>query len=239
MPEIAARQETAGADRHAALERFEAVRRETEALTANLTAEDQSIQSMPDVSPTKWHLAHTTWFFETFILTRLDPNYRVFDPAFAYLFNSYYEAVGQRHPRPERGLLSRPTVDVVAAYRDHVSTAMTRFVEEASAEAWRTAAPLLELGVQHEQQHQELILMDIKHVFSVNPLLPAYQAPRPQIRGSTTPLAWVEFARGLVEIGHSGSAFAFDNETPRHKVWLEPFRLATRPVSCGEYLGFI
>ena len=215
------------------------MRRESEALTANLTPEDQSIQSMADVSPTKWHLAHTTWFFETFILTRLDPNYRVFDPAFAYLFNSYYEAVGPRHPRPKRGLLSRPTVDVVAAYRDHVSTAVTRFVDEAPAEAWHAAAPLLELGVQHEQQHQELILMDIKHVFSMNPLLPAYQAPRQQIRGPAAALGWVEFTGGLVEIGHRGPAFAFDNEIPRHKVWLEPFRLATLPVSCGEYLGFI
>ena len=239
MFDSAEKREACGADRDAAIERFSEIRRESEALAANLTPEDQSIQSMPDVSPTKWHLAHTTWFFETFILTKLDPRYRVFDPAFVYLFNSYYEAVGPRHPRPERGLLSRPAVDVVGAYRDHVSTAMTRFIEEAPAEAWRLAAPLVELGVQHEQQHQELILMDIKHVFSVNPLLPAYQAPRPQIRGSATPLSWVEFAGGLVEIGHRGSAFAFDNETPRHKVWLEPFRLARRPVSCGEFLGFI
>ena len=227
------------ADRESAIERFAEIRGESEALTANLTAEDQSIQSMRDVSPTKWHLAHTTWFFETFILTRFDPNYRIFDPAFAYLFNSYYEAVGPRHPRPERGLLSRPAVDVVAAYRDHVTTTMTRFIEKAPADAWHATAPLLELGVRHEQQHQELILMDIKHVFSVNPLLPAYQAPRLQIRGPATPLAWVEFAGGLVEIGHLGPGFAFDNETPHHKVWLEPFRLATRPVSCGEYLGFI
>jgi len=235
----AEKREACDVDRDAAIERFAEIRHESEALTANLTPEDQSIQSMADVSPTKWHLAHTTWFFETFILTRLDPNYRVFDPAFAYLFNSYYEAVGPRHPRPQRGLLSRPAVDVVAAYRDHVSTAVTRFADEAPAEAWHTAAPLLELGVQHEQQHQELVLMDIKHVFSANPLSPAYQAPRPQIRGSATPLAWVDFVGGLVEIGHSGSTFAFDNETPRHKVWLEPFRLATRPVNCGEYLGFI
>ena len=239
MFDSAEKPETCGADRDAAIERFAEIRRESEALTANLTPEDQSIQSMPDVSPTKWHLAHTTWFFETFILTRLDPDYRVFDPAFAYLFNSYYEAAGPRHPRAERGLLSRPTVDVAAAYRDHVTTATIRFSEEAPREAWRLAAPLVELGVQHEQQHQELILMDIKHVFSVNPLLPAFQAPRPQIAGSPTPLAWAEFQGGLVEIGHSGSAFAFDNETPRHKVWLDPFRLATRPVSCGEYLGFI
>jgi ergothioneine biosynthesis protein EgtB len=231
--------EACAADRDAAIERFAEIRRESETLTANLTAEDQSIQSMPDVSPTKWHLAHTTWFFETFILALLDPGYRVFDAAFAYLFNSYYEAVGPRHPRLERGLLSRPAVDVVAAYRHHVSSAMSRFVEEAPEDAWREAAPLLELGVHHEQQHQELILMDIKHVFSINPLLPAYQAPRPQIRGPATPHAWVEFAGGLMEIGHCGSAFAFDNEAPRHKAWLEPFRLASLPVSCGEYLAFI
>jgi ergothioneine biosynthesis protein EgtB len=231
--------EACSADRGAAIERFIEVRRESEALTANLTPEDQSIQSMPDVSPTKWHLAHTTWFFETFILTRFDPDYRMFDPAFAYLFNSYYEAAGPRHPRPERGLLSRPTVDVVAAYRDYVGAAMTRLIEEAPPEAWLDAAPLVELGLQHEQQHQELILMDIKHVFSINPLLPAYQAPRPEIREPAAPLAWLEFAGGLVETGHGGAAFAFDNEMPRHKVWLDPFRLASRPVSCGEYLGFI
>ena len=228
-----------GAEREVALQRFEAVRRESEALTANLTPEDQSIQSMPDVSPTKWHLAHTTWFFETFILSRFDPGYRAFDPAFAYLFNSYYEAAGPRHPRAERGLLSRPAVDVVAAYRDHVGAAMTRFADEASEDAWGAAAPLIELGVHHEQQHQELILMDIKHVFSINPLLPAYQAPRLHVRAPAPQLDWVEFAGGLVEIGHRGSAFAFDNETPRHKVWLEPFRLASPPVNCGEYLGFI
>jgi ergothioneine biosynthesis protein EgtB len=227
------------ADRDVVFARFTEARRESEALTANLTPEDQAIQSMPDVSPTKWHLGHTTWFFETFILTRFDPGYCMFDPAFAYLFNSYYEAVGPRHPRPERGLLSRPTIDVVSAYRDHVNAAMTRFVEDAPAEAWRETAPLLELGVQHEQQHQELILMDIKHVFSVNPLLPAYQAPRLQVRAPVGRVEWVEFAGGLAEIGHCGSTFAFDNETPRHKVWLEPFRIATRPITCGEYLGFI
>ena len=239
MSETAARVEACGADRHSALERFERIRRDTESLTANLTPEDQSIQSMPDVSPTKWHLGHTTWFFETFILTRLDPDYRVFDPAFAYLVNSYYEAVGPRHPRPERGLLSRPTVDIVAAYRDHVTTATSRLIERGSEPVWSQAAPLVELGVQHEQQHQELILMDIKHVFSRNPLLPAYQAPQLQVQPTAPPLSWGELTGGLHEIGHSGANFAFDNETPRHKVWLEPFRLAARPVACGEYLGFI
>ncbi len=226
-------------DREAILARFDGVRRDSEALAANLTPEDQSIQSMPDASPTKWHLAHTTWFFETFLLRRFDPGYCAFDPAFAYLFNSYYEAAGPRHPRPERGLLSRPTVDIVGAYRDHVGAAIARLVERAAEPIWQEAAPLVELGLHHEQQHQELILMDIKHVFSVNPLLPAYQAPQPQIAAPAAPAGWIDFAGGLVEVGHNGGGFAFDNETPRHKVWLEPFRLATHPVSCGEFLAFI
>jgi len=229
-----------GADRDAARERFEAVRRDSEALAANLTPEDQAIQSMPDVSPTKWHLAHTSWFFETFILARLDPDYRVFDPAFAYLFNSYYEAVGPRHPRPQRGLLSRPALDMVLAYRDHVGAGMARFVERAGEAAWNAAAPLVELGAQHEQQHQELILMDIKHVFSVNPLQPSYHAPQLRVHRQAAPAReWVEFAGGLIEIGHHGNGFAFDNETPRHRVWLDSFRLASRPVTCGDYLAFI
>jgi ergothioneine biosynthesis protein EgtB len=237
--EVAVQEEAWRADRHAAFQRFEAVRHETESLTANLTAEDQSIQSMPDVSPTKWHLGHTTWFFETFLLARFDPVYRVFDPAFGYLFNSYYEAAGPRHPRPERGLLSRPTVDIVMAYRDHVGLAMARLIERVAEPEWNEVATLLELGIHHEQQHQELILMDIKHVFSLNPLLPAYQAPQLQVQTDVRPLAWVDFTGGLKEIGHPGSGFAFDNESPRHNVWLEPFRLAARPVTCGEYLGFI
>jgi ergothioneine biosynthesis protein EgtB len=228
-------------DRDRERDRFAAIRRESEALAADLAPEDQAIQSMPDASPTKWHLAHTSWFFETFILGPLDPDYRVFDPAFAYLFNSYYEAVGPRHPRPERGLLSRPTVDVIGAYRDHVTAAMLRLIERAGAAVWCEAAPRLELGINHEQQHQELILMDIKHLFSVNPLLPAYQAPRPYALPSTAVPGpgWVEFAGGLREIGHAGPGFAFDNEGPRHKVSLDPFRLRTHPVSCGEYREFI
>ena len=239
MLDSAAQQPDGCTDRQVALARFDAVRGDSEALAANLTPEDQSIQSMPDVSPTKWHLAHTTWFFETFILSRFDPDYRVYDPAFAYLFNSYYEAAGPRHPRPERGLLSRPTVDIVGAYRDHVSAAMARFAGRAAEPVWQEAAPLVELGLHHEQQHQELILMDIKHVFSVNPLSPAYQAPRPQIAAPSAPAGWVDFPGGLVETGHRGAGFAFDSETPRHKVWLEPFRLATHPVTCGAFLDFI
>jgi ergothioneine biosynthesis protein EgtB len=226
--------------RQAQRERFEAIRRNSEMLAANLSPEDQAIQSMPDVSPTKWHLAHTSWFFETFILGPLAPGYRVFDPSFAYLFNSYYEAVGPRHPRPERGLLSRPTVDAVGAYRDHVTMAVLRLADEADDRVWREALPLIELGLNHEQQHQELMLMDIKHVFSVNPLLPAYQAPRPcpgPARDAAP--AWIEFSGGLYEIGHNGEGFAFDNEGPRHKVWLEPYRLSSHPVTCGAYLDFI
>jgi ergothioneine biosynthesis protein EgtB len=237
--ELGAQQEVRVTDRATARRRFETVRRESETLASRLTPEDQSIQSMPDVSPTKWHLAHVTWFFETFILARFDPAYRVFDPAFHYLFPSYYEAEGPRHPRPQRGLLSRPSCADVAAYRDHVGAAMGRLIDSAPAETWPEIAPLVELGANHEQQHQELILMDIKHVFSVNPLLPAYQPPRRRTPGTMTPLEWVEFAGGLAEIGHAGDAFAFDNETPRHRVWLEPFRLATRPVTCGEFAQFI
>ena len=239
MIELGTRDEALVRNRAIMSDRFATVRHESEALAARLTPEDQSIQSMPDVSPTKWHLAHTTWFFETFILGRFDPAYRVFDPAFHYLFNSYYEAEGPRHPRPQRGLLSRPSCADVAAYRDHVGVAMTRLIEALPEATWPEVAPLIELGLHHEQQHQELILMDIKHVFSINPLLPAYQPPRRRAAANATPLEWVEFADGLVEIGHQGAGFAFDNETPRHRVWLDPFRLATRPVSCGEFAEFI
>jgi ergothioneine biosynthesis protein EgtB len=235
----AAQTKLSGNDRVALRERFAAVRQQSEALAAALTPEDQVIQSMPDVSPTKWHLAHVTWFFETFLLTRFDPDYRPFDPAFAYLFNSYYEAVGPRHPRPQRGLLSRPGVERIAAYRDHVGAAMSRLIERAGAAEWEAAAPLIELGINHEQQHQELILMDIKHVFSLNPLLPAYRAPAPVAPGEAVPVEWLDHAGGLDEIGHASGDFAFDNETPRHKVWLDPFRLASRAVTCGEWLGFI
>ena len=239
MIEFGAQQEARDTGRPAVRGQFEATRHESEVLASRLTPEDQSIQSMPDVSPTKWHLAHTTWFFETFILKRFDPAYRVFDQAFHYLFNSYYEAEGPRHPRPQRGMLSRPSCDDVASYRGHVETGIGQLIDDASDEVWADIAPLIELGCHHEQQHQELILMDIKHVFSLNPLLPAYQPPRRRTPGNAGALDWVGFGGGLVQVGHDGGAFAFDNETPRHRVWLEPFRLATRPVTCGEFAEFV
>jgi ergothioneine biosynthesis protein EgtB len=224
--------------RDALLRRFHAVRAQSEALAAPLAPEDQVVQSMPDVSPTKWHLAHITWFFETFILTGL-AGAQPFDPRYSYLFNSYYEAVGPRFSRPHRGLISRPGCAEVMTYRAHVTDRMAAFIETASDEIWREAAPLVELGLHHEQQHQELLLMDIKHVFSMNPLLPAYR-PRP-IRevAAATPMRMVGFPGGLVEIGHDGRGFAFDNEGPRHRQWLEPFGLADRLVTAAEYLDFI
>jgi len=216
-------------------DRFLAIRSFTEQLAAPLSPEDQTVQSMPDASPTKWHLAHTTWFFETFLLRPHAPGYRPFDPAYEYLFNSYYEAVGPRHPRPQRGLITRPGVAEVMAYRRHVTDAMTDFLGEEEA----ATAPLVELGLHHEQQHQELILMDAKHMLSCNPLRPAYDTASPPAARSASRIEWRGRKGGLVEMGHDGQGFAFDNESPRHKIWLEPFAIASRPVSNGEYLAFI
>ena len=218
-------------------EQFQAVRDLTETIARPLSAEDQTVQSMPDVSPTKWHRAHTTWFFETFVLAPHVPDYREFHPAFGYLFNSYYEAVGPRHARPQRGLLSRPGVGEVASYRAHVDAAVLELFD-------RPVAPeieaLVELGLHHEQQHKELMLMDIKHVLSCNPLQPAYLA-QPAAAGAAgdPPVGWIEHPGGLADVGHAGDGFAFDNELPRHRAWLEPFALADRPVSCGDWLAFI
>ena len=226
-------------DRGAWRQRYSEARAQSLNLAAPLSAEDQQVQSMPDVSPTKWHLAHITWFFETFLLGPRLKGYRPYDEAFGYLFNSYYEAVGERHPRPRRGLLSRPSLAQVHGYRAHVDEALDRLIAGAGGEDWARIRPLLELGLHHEQQHQELLLIDIKHVFSLNPLAPAYHPPQPG-RGLEAPrLEWLDFDGGMVEIGHDGDGFAFDNEGPRHKVWLEPFRLASRLTTCGEYLTFI
>ena len=211
--------------------RYARVRARSMFLAAWISPEDQQVQSMPDASPVKWHLAHTTWFFETFILKKL-PGHAVFDEAYEYLFNSYYEAVGPRHPRAERGLISRPSCAEVLAYRAHVDEAMSRLIVSGAP------VPLLELGLNHEEQHQELILMDILHAFSMNPLEPAYD---PAWREAVEPGAaeWLDHDGGLVEIGHAGAGFAFDNEGPRHKVWLEPFRIAGRLATNGEWLDFM
>ena len=231
---------TGGIDDDSLAERYRVVRARTRALAAPLSAEDQVVQSMTDASPTKWHLAHTTWFFETFILRDHAPAYRPFDARFHYLFNSYYEAEGPRHPRAERGLLTRPTLEAVHAYRAHVDEGMDALLAGSGARlAEEGLARLVELGLNHEQQHQELLLMDIKHVLSRNPLRPAYAPPTGARAAKAQPLRWSSFAGGIHAIGHDGRGFCFDNETPRHRVWLEDFRLASRPVNNAEYLAFI
>jgi ergothioneine biosynthesis protein EgtB len=214
------------------------VRRVTERLCDPLEAEDYVLQSMPEASPVKWHLAHTTWFFETFLLTPFQPDYRPHHPQFRFLFNSYYEAVGPRWPRPRRGLLSRPTIAEVYHYRARVDEEVTRLLGRLDDAAFRRAAPVVMLGVQHEQQHQELILTDLKNAWAASPLLPVYREAPPE-EGAPPPRVWLDFPEGLTWIGHAGEGFAFDNESPRHQAFLQGFRLASRPVSNGEYLAFI
>lgn len=227
------------ADRPGWVARFRRVRQQTLALCEGLEPEDMTVQSMPDVSPTKWHLAHTSWFFETFVLAPHAGAYRAFDPDYRYLFNSYYEAVGPRHPRPARGLLSRPTVREIVRYRSHVDSAVAAWLGRADDAALNAALPLLELGLHHEQQHQELIVTDIKHVLAGQHRMPAWRPTVPVGPAPVTPLTWHHFDGGVIEIGHDGEGFAFDNETPRHRTYLEPFLLASRPVTCGEYLAFM
>lgn len=207
----------------------------TERLCAPLLLEDYVIQAMPDVSPPKWHLAHTTWFFEQFLLMPFAPRYRVFHDEYGRLFNSYYETVGAFFPRPQRGLLSRPGVAEIRRYRAHVDAAMHHLLQQHTAPEIRSR---ILLGVHHEQQHQELLLTDIKYNFSVNPLRPAYGQP-PSNGGEAPALAWVACSGGLKDIGFGGDGFAFDNETPRHRVYLEDFRLASRLVTNREFLDFI
>lgn len=211
------------------------VRDHTENLARALSAEDQCIQSMEDASPAKWHRAHTTWFFEQFVLLPHAPGYRLFDPDFQFLFNSYYNAVGERQPRPLRGLITRPSCEHVTAYRAHVDRAMQALIGNGKA----SLRDLITLGLHHEQQHQELLIADITHAFSQNKLLPApiphFQRPAP----TAGKAHFVEFAGGLVSIGHEGSGFHFDNEGPRHRVWLEPYRLSDRLVRNSDWLDFI
>jgi ergothioneine biosynthesis protein EgtB len=225
-------------DPHEQISQFLRIRSQTDALAAALLPEDMVVQSMPDVSPTKWHLAHTSWFFETFLLIP-HANRAPFNAAYNYLFNSYYEGAGPRYPRAQRGLLVRPTVEEVRAYRDWVTEAMSTFIASLSADGWAVVAQIFELGLHHEQQHQELILMDIKHVYAMTPLLPAYadiaRAPSADVPSAQ----FAKFRGGLCEIGHSGDSFSFDNEGPRHKVWLEPYAIMDRLVTCAEYLAFV
>jgi ergothioneine biosynthesis protein EgtB len=215
-------------------ERFAEIRDTSMRITGSLSAEDQMLQSMPDASPTKWHLAHTTWFFETFILLPHSPGYQVFDPHFQYLFNSYYKQLGSHPNRGSRGLMSRPSLERVHAYRSHVDAAVLSLLEHAGDEV----LTLVELGLNHEQQHQELILTDIKHALWSSPLHPE-PVLSPASKLSASPLTWTEIEGGIHLIGHDGNGFAFDNESPRHEVLLRPFRIASRSVSNGEYLEFM
>jgi ergothioneine biosynthesis protein EgtB len=226
------------ADSAALADAYRNVRRCTEALCDPLATEDYVIQSMPDASPVKWHLAHTTWFFETFVLTPHLPGYRVFHPEFRSLFNSYYQSVGPRWPRPQRGLLSRPTVVEVFSYRTYVDKYVALLLRTAGAETLRQIARAVALGVHHEQQHQELILTDLKHAWAANPLLPVYRDAPFEI-GTAPRQDWLDFPDRLVCIGHDATGFAFDNELPRHRIWLDAFQLANRLVTNAEYLAFV
>ena len=227
------------------LDQYRAVRAQTEALAAPLSAEDQLVQSMPDASPTKWHLAHTSWFFETFVLSAdAAAGYRSPDPRYRMLFNSYYDAVGERFERARRGTLSRPSLAEVRAYRRQVDDALMRLLEEGNASP--TVLTTIELGLHHEQQHQELLLTDIKHALGSNPLQPAYGALSARVasRGPDgeaehRPAMFRTFGDGVVWIGHEGPGFAFDNEGPRHKAFLRSFALTDRLVTCGEYFRFM
>lgn len=221
---------------------YEEVRERSVALAAGLSAEDCCAQSMPDASPVKWHLAHTTWFFETFILERHEPEFRAYHPAFRMLFNSYYNGIGAKPVRAQRGLLTRPAFDEVLAYRRDVDMRVMRLIERrllARIDIAPEIGALIELGLQHEQQHQELILTDLKHLLSMNPLLPAYADAPPAAAMPGTPMQWRAYSGGVVEIGHAGDGFCFDNETPRHRQFLEAFELGSTLVSNGEYLAFI
>ena len=215
---------------------YAAVREQTERLCRPLEPDDYGVQPMADASPPKWHLAHTTWFFETFLLKPFAEGYTPFDDAFEILFNSYYNGVGEQYPRPRRGLLSRPTVEQVFDYRAHVDAAMQVLLERGDETSHVRAI----LGLNHEQQHQELIVTDIKHNFGTNPLRPAYNADLDNGTSETGSASFVTFPGGLVEVGaNPGDGFTFDNETPRHKVWLSEFALADRLVTCGDYLDFM
>ena len=229
------------ADRCALAGAFADVRANSREICRPLAMEDQVVQSMPDTSPPKWHLAHVTWFFENFLLIPYLDGYQPFDPAYGHLFNSYYETVGTFFPRAQRGLLSRPTVEEIHAYRDHVDQHMQQLIDGAPREHWAEIAARLTLGLNHEEQHQELLLTDIKHLFSINPLRPAYRESVASVANNAPqrPSGWSAWPAGVYEIGHEGGGFAFDNESPRHRVYLNAFRVAARPTTNAEYLEFM
>ncbi|MEO5826315.1 MAG: ergothioneine biosynthesis protein EgtB [Gemmatimonadales bacterium] len=218
---------------------FREVRAWSTALAEPLEVEDCVVSSMPDVSPTKWHLAHTSWFFETFVLAPHSPAYRSPDPRYAFLFNSYYVQAGERHCRAQRGLVTRPTLAQVLEYRRHVDEAVLDLLESIGDDPIHPASALIELGTHHEQQHQELMLTDIKHVLWMNPLRPAYREAGALPSAKVTPLTWVDIPEGVHEIGYAGDGFAFDSESPRHRVYLQPARIASRLVTNAEYQAFV
>ena len=219
---------------------FRRVRGFTEALTADLAPEDCVVQSMPDVSPAKWHLAHTTWFFETFVLNKWVPGYQPEVPEYAYLFNSYYNAAGDMHRRDLRGLISRPTVDQTRRYRSSVNSHVLDLIAGADENLLAELETIITLGIHHEQQHQELLVTDIKHVFAQNPLHPVFRKRKTDDRPlAKSKISFVDFDEAVVEIGHGGSGFSYDNEGPRHRALVPAFSLASRPVTNGEYLAFI
>jgi ergothioneine biosynthesis protein EgtB len=216
-------------------QRFDAVRRRSVSLSEPLSEEDCCAQSMPDASPVKWHLAHTTWFFETFILERYEPGYMPHHPAFRMLYNSYYNGIGEKHARAQRGLITRPSFDEVLAYRHAVDARVGRLLAQGNDEI----AALVDLGVHHEQQHQELLLTDVKHLLAMNPLFPAYASAALPQAPLAAPLRWVTFDAGVVEIGHDGDDYCFDNELPRHRQFVEPYALASRLSTNADYLSFV
>jgi ergothioneine biosynthesis protein EgtB len=221
--------------------RLTETRRLSHELAAPLSAEDMTAQAMDDASPTKWHLAHVTWFFETFILAKHLPGYRIFDETFNYCFNSYYESQGPRQPRPKRGVLTRPSAERVLAYRAHIDEALAGLFRHEGADQAEIAR-LVEVGINHEQQHQELLLTDILALFAANPLRPAYRPAQPRTANASAQdmaLGWIDFPGGIHQVGHGGEGYAWDNESPRHDVLIHPFRLADRLVSNGEWLDFI
>jgi ergothioneine biosynthesis protein EgtB len=221
------------------VEQYAAVRRQTEKLCEPLETEDYVVSTMADVSPTKWHLAHTSWFFETFVLAPFDASYVTPNPRYAFLFNSYYVQAGERHCRAQRGLVTRPTVAEVFAYRAHVDEAMRRLIDRVGDAAEHPALSVIELGLHHEQQHQELMLTDIKHVFWTNPLRPVYRPRGVEQVAAGGDLGWVTVPAGIYRVGHEGGGFSFDNESPAHRVFVDEFRLADRLVTNADYLAFI